>query len=188
MFNVTGTRLGIIIVPDPLVDKIIKNLCRDIIFPSPVDQMTIRDNMKSALDPYAGTEHNFYEFTRRDINQRVKWISKALQKFEIRVIQCEGSYYIILDLEAWRNRLEEKYFYKLDDKDVKTEELDKAVARALFLEGKVGILPFSVLYMGKPSPPDNLARLPVNRNDEDLNLFVSVVQKVYDGLKRKAKL
>jgi len=171
MYNVTGIRVGIVVGPEKYVDEMHKIFTTELRLASVFDQMVMKENMISANDLNENNE-NYYESTRKDIIQRVKTVEKEFTALGMKMVNYEGTYYIILDIENWRGKIKKKYYQKLDDDDkTETRELDKAFCRMLFLEEKIGMIPLSCIYFGKDAP-DNFVRVSINRSDEDLKFLI----------------
>ena len=171
MYNVTGLRCGIIVGPAEFMGRLILTSVLESQLATVFEQSIIREDVVSANEVYRNGK-DFYEETRQDIVQRGKRVAEELEKLGLKVAPVEGSYYLVAYLESLRGKIDEKYYKKLDEKEEETPELDKAFCRMLFSERKVGVMPMSQLYFGE-NIPDNLVRIAVNRNDEQLDLFIS---------------
>lgn len=73
----------------------------------------------------------------------------------------DGSYYLILNISKYRNRIDEKWFKRLDNGAFE-KELDRAFARLMLAEFSVGVIPLSAIFLNYEC--DTFARLAFNRN------------------------
>jgi len=176
MYNITGTRLGIALGPEELLAKVAEIYPLEVQCVPVFEQMVIRENLKSANEK---NQHgrDFYEETRKDIVRRGKLIEEEVGKLGIKTAIIEGSYYAIFDVEALREEIDRKYYKRLDKPEESTPELDKAFCRMLFLEKKIGLIPLSHLYFGG-DVPDNLVRVAINRNDDDLKYLLDSLKRL----------
>jgi len=138
--------------------------------PPMFEQMIVRDNMKSAneLDEKS---LDYYEATRQDINGRMRRVEREFGKLGIPSITFEGTYYLLIDVERLRKKIDEKYMRDLNTGEIMSNQLDKAFCRMMYLEKQIGMFPLSALYFGE-NIPDNFVRIALNRNDEDIQYLV----------------
>jgi len=174
MYNVTGLRIGIAVGNKKLLSEASSSFAMTFHMAPIFEQMIIRDNMKSANE-LDGNSRDFYEATRQDINERVKRVQKEFETLDIPLIICEGTYYLLMDIEKFRSKVDEKYMRDLNTGEIVSKELDKAFCRMLYVEKLVGLFPLSVFYFGD-NIPDNFVRISVNRNDEDMDYFFNALK------------
>ena len=180
MYNITGTRLGIAVLSKSLRSKIAAIFPMELHLSASLEQMIIRDDLVSANEKDKDSR-DFYEVTRLDIVDRALRVERKLKEYGIKVIDYEGTYYLIFDVESYRGKIEEKYYYLLDEPKKRSNELDKAFCRMLFIDKKVGIFPLFCLYFGEDIP-DNFVRVSINRNDADLEIFfdsLEILKKLF---------
>ncbi len=69
-----------------------------------------------------------------------------------------------------KERIDEKWFIRLDDPNQKDSFLDKAVCRMFLKEYGVGLVPLSEWYLD--DLPDKFVRLAFNRNQDDIDFMI----------------
>jgi aspartate/methionine/tyrosine aminotransferase len=164
-FNVTGARVGFVLGPREIIKQIAEIQFKEMALASAFEQLVMRDNLVSAH------ETNFYENIRTKINKIGETVKRVLSKMGFKMLTFEGTYYMVINVEHLRGKIEEKYYYQLDNPAIKTNELDKAFCRKLYLTSKVGLIPLSSLHF-KEGALDNLVRVAINRSEEDIKLFL----------------
>jgi aspartate/methionine/tyrosine aminotransferase len=181
LFNITGLRCGWTIGPSDCLKKLQYSIEMSFSFTSPIESLCIASNLKSSLERFAEFP-NFYEWVRQDQNQRFEYIINFLKDFDIKVIKPQGTYYMIIDVSAYRGKLPEKFFYTINEKKELKKNLDMAFCRML-MEERIGLLPLSCASVGIEDCIDSLIRVSCNRSYSDLDFFRDVLIKLKnDGL------
>ena len=180
--NANGIRVGFMMGDKNMIHKIGKIFPADVHLTPQLDQMLTRENLSSAIKSY-NKFSSYYEFSRCDINDRIKRVEKEMMNCGINCLRWEGSYYFVLNVEAFRGKLPHKYL--VDDDNRPIEELDRAFCRAAYKEFKIGLIPFSNHYFGNIAY-DNFVRITVNHNDDDLKFLCDSMKSFGESCKIKS--
>jgi len=106
-------------------------------------------------------------------------ICDGLKGFNIKPVYLTGTYYLLLDVDGLRGKVEKKFYYQMGknmDEMYFHPELDQAVSRILFSK-KLGNFPLSPLIMSD-SPIDSFIRISINRSDEDIKYFIETMKEL----------
>jgi aspartate/methionine/tyrosine aminotransferase len=171
LFNITGIRCGWTIAPERFLNYLKPAMEMCFLFTSPTDSLVIAENLKSSLEEFKGCK-NFYEWVIKDQNERFDYLIKILKELEIPFIEPEGTYYLCISVDKYRNSIPEKYFYTVCDKREHTKEVDKAFCR-MIAEKNIGLLPLSSIQEDNEYRIENLVRISVNRKYEDLDFLIN---------------
>lgn len=174
LFNVTGVRCGWAICPADLVSRVYKNSLITFTYVSPVETLSIAESLRRALEPYKGCI-NFYEWIKKDQNERFDYVINFLKDFAIKVIQPQGTYYLIIDVSNYRDKLPQKYFFTCGEKEYK-KNLDMAFCRML-ADKQIGLLPLSSL-IEENDELDYLIRISCNRDFKDLDFLKNALHEL----------
>jgi len=103
-------------------------------------------------------------------------LKKIFEKLpNVRIIKPEGSYYCIIDVSSYRNKLNEKFYSHLDDKSMRSDFLDRAFCR-MFYSKEIGLIPLSgTQFCGEF---DYLIRISLNRRDADYEILNDAVDEL----------
>lgn len=169
LYNITGLRCGWTVGPSQSLKALQHSIEMNFCFTSPIESICIAENLKSSLERFEENE-NFYEWVKEDQNKRFDYIADFLKDFEIKVIKPQGTYYMIIDVSAYRGKLAEKFYYTIDEKKEYKKNLDMAFCRML-MEELIGLLPLSCACFEIEDKFDSFIRVSCNRSYSDLNLF-----------------
>jgi aspartate/methionine/tyrosine aminotransferase len=178
IFNTTGNRIGFSFT-DPPLTKLMHTYLSDLNCPGATDQIFYGPSLKAALQPYQNYK-SYWDYVSADIAHRVEYVRDCLGKLGVKTYESQGSYYLTMDAVLLSTKVDEKYYYTLGPDHVKESYRDRAVCRKLILKSGVGLVPFSGLTIRKPSPYDNLIRIPCNRSYKDLKLLIKSIRKIVE--------
>lgn len=174
LFNITGVRCGWVIGPENYLNYLKPAMEMCFSYASPTDSLVIAENLKSALQEFKGCK-NFYEWIIKDQNERFDYVIKVLKELDIPFIEPEGTYYLCISVEKYRDKIPEKYFYSLCEKKEYSKLIDKAFCR-LLAEKNIGLLPLSPVQ--EEIVHDDLIRISVNRKYEDLDILINSLREL----------
>ena len=175
MFHCTGMRVGAILGPTNLIRMVSQNYPADLQITSSVEQNIMASSLKDAYEMYRG-EDNYFEYNRKEILRKVEWVRRELIKTGLEEVKYEGTHYLVLNISRLKWKIKEQYC--TNDFGDKLEHLDKIFSRALYQIGKIGVMPLSKNYVDKDKSnvPDNFVRVALNRNDNDLQMFIEALK------------
>jgi len=176
LFNITGLRCGWTIGPEKLLNKVRDSMEMNFCFTSPIESLCIAANIKSSLERYKESE-NFYDWSKKDQNERFDYVINFMKDFEIKVFKPDGTYYLIIDVSCYRGKLPDKFFFTLDEENKFKKNLDMAFCRMLMNE-RIGLLPLSAISEGIDDNIDYLIRISCNRSYSDLDLLKNSLFKL----------
>jgi aspartate/methionine/tyrosine aminotransferase len=131
--------------------------------------------------PFEGYK-NFWEYVVHDTDYRYEMFKKLMDEVNYVTIRPMGTYYCLIDISSFRNKIPEEYYYKIDDKDIYTPELDKAFCRVLIRKYKIGLIPLSDVQASE-GRIDFLIRVSLNRNEEDFKMVQKALEEMNEFLK-----
>lgn len=189
-FSCTGWRIGFGLGPEGLIKPLVAsqnwiNFCTN----RPT-QVAISEAMKLALSqPYQGST-NFYKFLETDYERRKERLCKILRSapFNYKVLDPEGGFFVLVDIENAIEKIPRKYFYKegasTDDKvvgsnwkDLKDPDHTPDYAFCKWLTFKYGVtpIPLSSFYNNSAAKSvkdfriTNFVRFAICKSDETLD-------------------
>lgn len=173
IFNTTGIRVGWGFGCEELI-SLIRDGYSDNPPPSCLEQKVFEFALPLALQPYQKCD-NYWEFTKKDLELRVVYILNNINPIYLHNMNYQGTYYAAILIDTVTQQIEDKYYYRLDKPDVREPYRDKAFARKLIAEFKVGVLPLSALHNSNPKE-DRFVRIAFNRNWEELVILMIALQ------------
>ncbi len=103
LFNITGLRCGWTIGPKNLLEKIQISIEMTFSFTSPIESICIAENLKDAITEKFEDCENFYEWVKLDQNNRLNYLIEfLLSNFSLKIINPEGSYYLLIDISCYK--------------------------------------------------------------------------------------
>lgn len=176
LFNITGLRCGWSIGPSEDLKKLQYSIEMSFSFTSPIESLCIAANLKSSTERFLEA-YNFYEWVKNDQIERFDYIINFLKDYGIKVIKPQGTYYMIIDVSAFREKIPEKFFFTIDEKNEYKKNLDMAFCRML-MEERIGFLPMSCACVGIEDKIDSLIRISCNRSYQDLDKIKDALAKL----------
>jgi aspartate/methionine/tyrosine aminotransferase len=174
VFNVTGLRVGWAIAPSNIIKHLLNTYFLSLEFTSAFEQLVIAKDLEDSFKEYNGYD-NYWIFLEYDTINRYKIFKDMIEKLNIKVIKPLGTYYCNIDISFFRNKIPQKYYYRIDQPNIYSPELNKAFCRMLIDKEKIGLIPLSEIQQ-ENLKIDYLVRVTINRNELDFEI-------IYNSLK-----
>ena len=179
VFGVTGSRLGLTFGSKENIERLSSTFLCNFPLSSPLEQMIFSHDLDSSFLPYEKYE-NYWTFLAKDTEIRFNRLNDILKKYNLKTITPEGTYYIIINVENYKDLIPEE-FYKELGSNKRINEVDKAFCRMLLSEG-VGTFPMTACQNWDVKL-DNFVRIAANRTFEDFEIVDSALSKISKKLK-----
>lgn len=175
IFNTTGIRIGWIIGNSKLIDQLSVTSSFEACPTSVFEQLVLSKNLTSSFEPFENNK-NYWEYLSKDIQYKFNLLCESLKGFNIKLIKPMGTYYCLGDVSDYRNKIPDKYFYRLDEKKEFSPELDKAFCR-MILTQKIAFMPLSHNQNCK-NKIDYLVRININTKDSEIKFLRHAFQNL----------